>query len=142
VEVGIDIPNATVMVIEAADRFGLAQLHQLRGRVGRGDKQSYCLLFTESTDPATINRLKILETIHNGPDLAEEDMHIRGQGDLFGSRQHGIPQIAFAALGNEQLVRLSCEVTNELTAIDPTFSSFSHLRERLNESKIQDIAQD
>src|SRR3989344_2601831 len=71
VEVGIDIPNATIMVIEAAERFGLSQLHQLRGRVGRGAKQSYCLLFTEAQDPQTLSRLKYLEKSHNGAKLAE-----------------------------------------------------------------------
>lgn len=142
VEVGIDIPNATIMVIEGAERFGLSQLHQLRGRVGRNNKQSYCLLFTEQTDEKTIARLKILETVHNGPDLAEQDMKLRGQGDIFGSRQHGIPAVAFSALSDSHSVEKSNEVARELIARDPTFSSFSYLRERLNESKIQDIAQD
>ncbi len=142
VEVGIDIPNATVMMIEGAERFGLSQLHQLRGRVGRGDKQSYCLLFTESMESTTIDRLKILETVHNGPELAEHDMRIRGQGDLFGNRQHGIPEMVFSALGDDRIIQNSKEVAQKLITSDPTFISFPHLRERLNESKIQDIAQD
>jgi len=142
VEVGIDIPNATIMMIEGAERFGLAGLHQLRGRVGRGNKQSYCLLFTESTDEKTTARLKILETVHNGPELAQHDMEIRGQGDLFGSRQHGIPEMVYTALSDETIITNADAVVHLLTKSDPTFQLFSHLRERLNESKIQDIAQD
>jgi len=142
VEVGIDIPNATIMMIEGAERFGLSALHQLRGRVGRGDKQSYCLLFTESTDEKITNRLKILETVHNGPELAEYDMKIRGQGDLFGSRQHGVPEMVYTALSDATIVKNADAVVTFLTKHDPTFQSFSYLRERLNESKIQDIAQD
>ncbi len=142
VEVGIDIPNATIMMIEGAERFGLSGLHQLRGRVGRGDKQSYCLLFTENSDEKTSHRLKILETVHHGPELAEYDMEIRGQGDLFGSRQHGIPEMVYTALSDTTIVKNANAVVTFLTKRDPTFQSFSHLRERLNESKIQDIAQD
>ncbi|OGE64330.1 hypothetical protein A3I48_02955, partial [Candidatus Daviesbacteria bacterium RIFCSPLOWO2_02_FULL_36_7] len=87
VEVGMDITNATIMVIESAERFGLAQLHQLRGRVGRGPKESYCLLFTEIEEPSTINRLKNMERIDNGMKLAELDLKIRGSGEIFGTRQ-------------------------------------------------------
>lgn len=89
VEVGIDIPNATVIMIEAAERFGLAQLHQLRGRVGRGDKQSYCLLFTDSKNDQTRNRLQAMETSHSGAELAELDLKLRGPGDIYGTLQHG-----------------------------------------------------
>lgn len=89
VEVGIDIPNATVMMIEGAERFGLAQLHQFRGRVGRGAHESYCLLFTDADDPVTLERLNALVAHQSGFDLAEIDLRLRGMGDLHGYRQHG-----------------------------------------------------
>ena len=104
VEVGIDIPNATIMVIEAAERFGLAQLHQLRGRVGRNDKQSYCLLFTESTRDTTQKRLRYLESINNGAELAEIDMKLRGPGELFGTRQSGYSEFKLASLTDTALI--------------------------------------
>ncbi|MBU3942830.1 ATP-dependent DNA helicase RecG, partial [Patescibacteria group bacterium] len=93
VEVGIDIPNATVMMIEGAERFGLATLHQFRGRVGRGDYQSYCLLFTDSYTPKTCQRLKALITSEDGFSLAEKDLEIRGPGDFVGTKQWGIPDL-------------------------------------------------
>jgi ATP-dependent DNA helicase RecG len=142
VEVGIDIPNATIMLIEGSDRFGLAQLHQLRGRVGRGDKQSYCLLFSENTNPDTLARLKALETMHNGADLAEYDLTLRGQGDVFGSRQHGIPTLILGSLSDTTLVSQTKQALGQLTDIDPTFQSFPLLRARLNESKIENVSQD
>ena len=89
VEVGIDIPNATVIMIEGADRFGLAQLHQFRGRVRRGGHQSYCLLFTDVDDLETMNRLNAVVTHTSGFDLAEIDLRLRGMGDIHGVRQHG-----------------------------------------------------
>ncbi len=104
VEVGIDIPDATIMVIEAAERFGLSQLHQLRGRVGRGDKQSYCLLFTESESEIATKRLSFMETSHSGFELAELDLKLRGGGDLFGTRQHGAGGMKIADFSNFELV--------------------------------------
>ncbi len=104
VEVGIDIPGATIMVIEAAERFGLSQLHQLRGRVGRGDKQSYCLLFTESESEIATKRLSFMETSHSGFELAELDLKLRGGGDLFGTRQHGAGGMKIADFSNFELV--------------------------------------
>jgi ATP-dependent DNA helicase RecG len=96
--VGIDVPNATVMVIENAERFGLAQLHQLRGRIGRGEKQSYCILLTDSGDPAVLTKLSVLEKSNDGFEIAEADLRLRGPGDLLGTAQSGLPPLRLANL--------------------------------------------
>ena len=128
VEVGIDIPNASIILIEAADRFGLAQLHQLRGRVGRGDKQSYCLLFTESKGELTRQRLKALETIRSGAELAELDLKLRGPGDLYGTMQHGLQTLKIASFSDFELIE---KTKKEAEAIFPKLKDYPRLQEKL-----------
>ncbi|MCD6150003.1 ATP-dependent DNA helicase RecG [bacterium] len=127
VEVGIDIPNATVMLIEDADRFGLSQLHQFRGRVGRGKFQSYCFLFAEKS----CQRLKILEKNSDGFKVAEKDLAIRGPGDFLGTRQSGLPDIAMENIANAKLIQISKEETRKLLASDPRLARYPLLRTAL-----------
>ena len=101
IEVGVDVPNATLMVIEDADRFGLSQLHQLRGRVGRGGAKSYCILTTHNRAPETLARLKALCATNDGFRIAEEDLKLRGPGDFFGSRQSGMPAFRVASVSTD-----------------------------------------
>ena len=119
VEVGIDVPNAAVMLIEGADRFGLAQLHQFRGRVGRGEHKSYCLLLSDSPSVNARERLSALEQIHDGFKLAEVDLELRGPGDFFGTRQSGLPNLRMAHVSDRALLQLSREEASRLDEEDP-----------------------
>ena len=98
IEVGVDVPNAVIMVVENADRFGLAQLHQLRGRVGRGAHRSTCILISDHTGEENRRRLSVLCATNDGFRIADEDLKLRGPGDFFGDRQHGLPQLRIANL--------------------------------------------
>jgi ATP-dependent DNA helicase RecG len=119
VEVGIDVPNATVMLIESADRFGLSQLHQFRGRVGRGQEQSYCMLLAENPSDISRERLDLIEKVHNGFLLAEEDLKLRGPGEFFGTRQSGLPDLKMARLSDTALLELARREAQQLFKIDP-----------------------
>jgi ATP-dependent DNA helicase RecG len=126
VEVGIDVPNATVMLIESADRFGLAQLHQFRGRVGRGEQQSYCMLIAESPTADGEKRLSILEHNHDGFALAEKDLEIRGPGEFFGTRQSGLPDLKMAKLSDMNLLELARSEAIRLFKDDPELALPGH----------------
>lgn len=139
VEVGIDIANATIIVIEAAERFGLAQLHQLRGRVGRGEKQSYCLLFTESKTESTISRLKAMETMHVGAQLAELDLKLRGPGELYGTMQHGVPKLRVANFSDFPLIEKARRAAKDTF---PHLASHPLLVEKLKTMIVDQVAPD
>jgi len=122
IEVGVDIPNSSIIIIQSADRFGLAQLHQLRGRVGRGHQQSFCYLFTESQNSKAINRLKFLEKNHNGLKIAEYDLKNRGPGEVFSTIQHGFPSLKIASFSDIKLISFSQEILKEIIINYPKFN--------------------
>jgi ATP-dependent DNA helicase RecG len=126
VEVGIDVPNATVMLIEGANRFGLAQLHQLRGRVGRGEHASYCLLVSDSSSPVAQERLQAVEATNDGFVLAEKDLEMRGPGEFLGTRQSGFPELKLARVTDLRLVEQAREAAQRFFARDPHLSDPDH----------------
>src|SRR6266568_4916945 len=134
IEVGIDIPNATVMVIEDADRFGLSQLHQFRGRVGRGNHQSYCYVLSADAGIQAQERLEVFQSTDDGFRLAEADLKLRGPGDFFGVRQSGVPELRIADLSNTRLVELTRTLAAKLWESDPYLRKPEHaaLRERMH----------
>jgi ATP-dependent DNA helicase RecG len=131
VEVGVDIKNATIMMIEGSDRFGLAQLYQFRGRVGRGEHQSYCFLLTDSKGASTQSRLKAIVEAKNGFELAEKDLKIRGPGEFLGQSQSGLPDVAMKALTNVELVKSSRAAAAAITKADPSLKEYPLLRTQM-----------
>jgi len=119
VEVGIDVPNATVMLVEAADRFGLSQLHQFRGRVRRGESQSYCILLSENPSEYGQERLKAIEELTDGFALAEKDLELRGPGEFFGTRQSGLPDLKMARLSDTRLLEMARREARIIFEKDP-----------------------
>jgi ATP-dependent DNA helicase RecG len=136
IEVGVDVPNATVMLVENAERFGLAQLHQLRGRIGRGGHESYCVLATDldlsdTTDPGTViaaERLAAVERTNDGFRLAVTDLRHRREGQLFGARQSGLPQLKMVrVLDHEDVIKAVRDLAVEILDDDPDLKGFPHL---------------
>lgn len=127
VEVGVDVPNAAVMVIENAERFGLSQLHQLRGRVGRGQFESSCILITDNTSEECVRRMKIMSSTTDGFKISEEDLKMRGPGDFFGSAQHGLPPLKIADIAcNMELMSMAQSCAKELLETDPELKRPEH----------------
>jgi ATP-dependent DNA helicase RecG len=126
VEVGVDVPNATVILIEGADRFGLAQLHQFRGRVRRSSEQAYCFLLSENVSSEAVERLQIMETTNDGFKLAEEDLRLRGPGEYFGTRQSGMPDLKVAQLTDVELIEQARSEASRVLDEDPELARPEH----------------
>ena len=131
IEVGVDVPNATIMIVEGADRFGLAQLYQFRGRVGRGQHQSFCFLFTDSTGESTMVRLNALLEAKNGFELAEKDLEIRGPGQFLGDKQTGVPDFAMQSLNNIELIKSARDSAQKILEKDPDLKNYPLLKQKL-----------
>ena len=126
VEVGIDVPNAAVMIIEGSDRFGIAQLHQFRGRVGRGAHQSYCFLLADDPSDEARERLSLVERNASGFDLAQADLELRGPGDMFGTRQSGRPALRASTLLDGELIKTTRQAAERVLDDDPELSGPEH----------------
>ncbi len=137
VEVGVDIPNATIMMIEGADRFGLAQLHQFRGRVGRGEHQSFCFLFTDNNSQKTKERLEALVSSDNGFKLAEKDLELRGPGEIYGTRQSGDFELKIATIFDYEIMKQAKEAAKNIIDSDPDLDNFPLLKNQLELAKNQ-----
>jgi ATP-dependent DNA helicase RecG len=135
IEVGVDVPNATIMMIEGAERFGLAQLYQFRGRVGRGEYQSYCFLFTDSNSKTTQARLEAIVRAKNGFELAEIDLKLRGPGEFFGEKQTGFPDLGMKGLMDVELIKNSREAAYLIIKKDPLLKNYPKLNQKLLEFK-------
>lgn len=133
VEVGIDIPNAAIMMIEGADRFGLAQLHQFRGRVGRREYQSYCFLFTDSNNEKTLSRLSALVNNNDGFSLAKMDLKFRGPGEVYGTAQKGFPELKIASLFDYELIKQAKQEAEKIIKIDASLTNWPLLKNKLDE---------
>lgn len=131
VEVGVDVPNATIMMIEGAERFGLAQLHQFRGRVGRGKHQSYCFLLTSDDAPDSTKRLGVMEKTNDGLKIAQADLSLRGPGHFLGASQSGTPDITMEYLNNIEAITAARDQARRVVAFDPKLKKFPGLREQL-----------
>jgi ATP-dependent DNA helicase RecG len=133
IEVGVDVPNSTVMLIDGANRFGLAQLHQFRGRVGRGAYQSYCILVADSDSPDAEERLSALTQTNDGFALAEKDLELRGPGEFFGRRQSGLPELKLASLLDMDMLQIAQTEAQAIAAVDPNLEQPEHqlLRQRV-----------
>ena len=131
IEVGVDVPNAVIMLVENAERFGLSQLHQLRGRVGRGTAKSCCILLSDARGDAARERLRLMTQTGDGFRIAEYDLKTRGPGDFFGMRQHGLPQLQIADLAADSLVlRQAQETAARLLREDPALASMPLLAQK------------
>jgi ATP-dependent DNA helicase RecG len=132
IEVGVDVTNATIMVIEGAERFGLAQLHQFRGRVGRGTHRSFCLLFQSAIDDEGSQRLETVAATHSGFELAEADLRLRGAGDVAGLRQHGLPEMRAADLLDVAMLQRARGAAQRWLDEDPELTAYAPLHDAMN----------
>ncbi len=133
VEVGINVPNATVMIIEGAERFGLAQLHQFRGRVGRSDFQSYCFLFTDTDQQDSLERLEIFTKTKNGFELAQQDLKLRGPGEVYGYKQSGTANLKLADLTDVKLIKLTRSAAKHILSISKDLEKFPKIKQKLEQ---------